>query len=174
MHQHSNNRTTPDQQKDLCVTTGTFVPSDYNKIITTPSGRPDSTAINLLSEIVYLHKPSKFGYDKKFSGDLLNLRYSDLESKFNKSHESIRRAFVKLESLGLIKRSYQKVSSKNTTCSNALFIEFNQKRYQELISKVTLLNTERAIEEKNFCSLHKNEDSSPQKCGDVYREKRES
>jgi hypothetical protein len=169
-----NKNTTSIQKAIDCSTLGSFVPSYFHRIITTPSGRPDSTAINLLSEIVYLHKPSKFGYDKKFSGDLLNLRYSDLESKFNKSHESIRRAFVKLESLGLIKRSYQKISSKNTTCSNALFIEFNQKRYQELVNKVTLLNTKMAIEEKNFCSLHKNEDSSPQKCGDIYREKRES
>lgn len=174
MHQHSNNKTTPDQQKDLAATSGTFVPSDYNKIITTTSGRPDSTAINLLAEIVYLHKPSKYGGDKKFSGNLLNLKYSDLETKFNKSHESIRRAFVKLELLGLIKRSYQKISFKTTTCSNMLFIEFNKERYNSLLYKEECLASKNIVEAKNFCGHLKNEDSYPQKCGDVYREKKEN
>ena len=173
MTQFSHNESTSDRQKDLCVTTGTFIPSDYNKIITTPSGRPDSTAINLLAEIVYLHQPSKFGGNKKFSGDLLNLRYSDLEKKFNKSHESIRRAFVKLELLGLIKRSYQKISFKTTTCSNMLFIEFNKERYHSLLYKEEYLAPKNIIEAKNFCGHLKNEDSYPQKCGDVYREKEE-
>lgn len=166
------------------ISSGNFIPDHFHRIITTESGKPHYLAIELLALITYLYKPSKFGFDKKFSGDILSLKYSDLENRFNKSHESIRRAFVKLESLGLIKRSYKKIYTKNTICSNVLCVEFFQKEFDYLLQKTMRKKITKSVENtniestirtpKNYANIHKNEDSYPQKRGYVYRKNKES
>ena len=54
------------KSSDVLNEKGHFIPQKFYKIITTPTGRPSHTAINLLSEIYYWYQPSIFGYNKKF------------------------------------------------------------------------------------------------------------
>ena len=63
---------------------GNVTPANWWKYIRLPSGRPDATAIALLSEIVYWYRPTEvrdehtgalLGYRKRFQGDKLQRSY---------------------------------------------------------------------------------------------------
>ena len=134
MEHRSNKTTTRDSEFTLNSIVGNMIPDIWYKVFLTKASRPDYVTINLLAEIVYWHKPSKFGAAKKFSGSHLNLKYSNLSSKLNTSKETIRRSFVKLEEKGVVKRIFQNISNRNTFCSNALFVDFDQKQLEKLCS----------------------------------------
>ena len=131
----------------------------WSKKIKTASGRTDATAVYLLSEIYYLHQPSKFGHEKKFDGDLLRLRYKDLEEKFQKSRETIRKGFCTLEKLGLINRIIghyhgNSIKDRSVYCANVLYIKFNREKFESLFNTPKLTNF--SNQKSNLCLISKN------------------
>lgn len=70
---------------------GNVTPATWWKYIRLPSGRPDATAIALLSEIVYWYRPTEvrdehtgalLGYRKRFQGDKLQRSYQAFAEQF--------------------------------------------------------------------------------------------
>ncbi|MEN2732324.1 hypothetical protein WBU85_05535 [Escherichia coli] len=70
---------------------GNVTPANWWKYIRLPSGRPDATAIALLSEIVYWYRPTEvrdehtgalLGYRKRFQGDKLQRSYQAFAEQF--------------------------------------------------------------------------------------------
>lgn len=83
------------------------------KIILTPSQRPDYLAIEL-----YLDIKDNLGKNKQL---IFKTNYSYFTKKYKCSNENIRRKFVLLENLGLIKRSFtDEISPSGYTANNVL------------------------------------------------------
>ena len=122
--------------------TGNIIPHSWFKAIRMKDGRPDQTAINILSEILYWHRPrEECGDDeaggvtlrKKFKADLLQINYSQLENKFGFTSDMSRRAIENLESLGLIKRRFRTITTDGgMKLSNVMYIELFTDRLLEI------------------------------------------
>ncbi len=122
--------------------TGNIIPHRWFKAIRMKDGKPDQTAINILSEILYWHRPrEECGDDeaggvtlrKKFKADLLQLSYSQFESKFGFKIDMSRRAIENLESLGLIKRHFRTITTDGgMKLSNVMYIELFTDRLLEI------------------------------------------
>lgn len=168
-------------QEDIVFSgfTGNIVPHHWYHTICNKSGKPDHIAISLLAEIVYWYRPRKnstsnsdnFSQNRKFHGYAWQTSYANLERKFHYSRESIRRAFVKLEELGIIQRDLQSVQVRGQTYNNVLFIKLIDTSF--LTASKTEINSKIIeIEDKKICtSNHKFDTPSPQICGDIYKEK---
>ncbi|MBR0340866.1 MAG: hypothetical protein IJH64_01175 [Oscillospiraceae bacterium] len=118
--------------------TGNIIPHSWYKAIRMEDGKPDFTAITILGEILYWHRPrEECGDDesegvtlrKKFKADLLQLSYSQLESKFGLSKDMSRRAIENLEELGLVKRNFRTITTDGgMKLGNVMYLElFTQK-----------------------------------------------
>ena len=103
---------------------GNIIPNSWYSTIQTEAGKPDLTAITVLSEIMYWHRPREeceesdaggIKLSKRFNADMLQLSYNQLEKKFGLTKDQSRRAIERLEALGLIKRHFRKVETGNTT-----------------------------------------------------------
>lgn len=111
---------------------GHLVPHRWYSFFTNLRGSPDQATISVLSEIVYWYRPKKIqdtkagkvAYINKFKDDAWQTSYSHLSQKFHLSHERIRKALVKLENLGIIKRELRSVVVRGQVYSNRLFIHF--------------------------------------------------
>ena len=96
--------------------------------ITNRYGSPDFTAIVLLSEAIYWHRPAtgKSGEKvSKFRGTRWQTSYAYLEQKFGYSHARIRRAFVTLEKSNKVRRVFSDATSYGQVYSNRLFVELS-------------------------------------------------
>jgi hypothetical protein len=165
---------------------GNIIPHSWYQTITTKRGIPDLITISLLSEIVYWYRPKPIideetgtkKYVNKFFGNAWQTSYNHFEKKFNFSHETIRRSFVKLEHLGFIKREFKTVSLRGQQYNNVLFIHLNL-QVQTLFShkNADTINTFNTSDVVTSTSLnHKSsntsffkpiqEDPSPQIVGD--------
>lgn len=103
------------------VFTGNVIPNNWYKEITTKSGNPDLPAITMLAEIVYWYRPSKNG-SKKFQNDIWQTSYNHFETKFGYNRQKLRRTFVRLEELKLIRREVRTIKHYGQKFSNILFI----------------------------------------------------
>lgn len=122
--------------------TGNIIPHSWFKAIRMKDGKPDQTAINILSEILYWHRPrEECGDDeaggvtlkKKFKADLLQISYSQLEKKFGFTDDMSRRAIENLESLGLIKRRFRTITTDSgMKLNNVMYIELFTDRLLEI------------------------------------------
>lgn len=113
--------------------TGNVTPASWWRHITLPSGRPDQTAITLLSEIVYWYRPSEvrnevtgalMGYRKRFHGDKLQRGYQAFADQFGFSKREATDALKRLRDAGFITLELRTVqTSEGMTLSNVLFVE---------------------------------------------------
>ena len=112
--------------------TGNITPEVWYKTIVNKNGRPNTTAILLLSEFVYWYRAmevrdeatGKTVFKKRFHDkDFLQLSYDKLCDKFNFSQKQVREAIKLLESLGVVKRHLRDVQTEMGLLHNVLFIE---------------------------------------------------
>lgn len=113
--------------------TGNVTPASWWRHILLPSGRPDQTAITLLSEIVYWYRPTEVrnevtgalvGYRKRFHGDKLQRSYQAFADQFGFSKRETTDALKRLRDAGFITLELRTVqTSEGMTLSNVLFVE---------------------------------------------------
>ena len=82
---------------------GNITPSELDKLVTSPKGRPSRTAIALLAEVINWYLPKKDG-SKKFSGNYFTTSQKYLTNKLSASEATIRRNLSFLEKEGWIQR----------------------------------------------------------------------
>ncbi len=118
---------------------GNIIPHSWYGEIVSDSGNTDFNAITILSEIVYWYRPSKDG-TSKFNGSVWQTSYCHFEQKFGFNKQRIRRALVKLEDLGIIKRELKTIYLYGQKYNNVLFIHLldRSKRF----SKITKNNSD--------------------------------
>ena len=131
--------------------TGNIIDCSWYNAITTKSGNIDHTAITVFSEIVYWYRLDSEN-KSKFKSDTWQTSYRHFERKFGYYHEKTRRAIVRLEELGFIKREFRTVSYYGQNYHNSLFIHLSSKALE-------LLNS-------------KNVEGSTQSKGDIYKYKK--
>ncbi len=99
---------------------GNVIPSEWFQHLKLETGKPDTNAILLLSDIVYWYRPTLVRDEnsgqlikrrKKFKADLLQKSYSDYETFFGFSKKQCREAMIRLENFGLIKRVFRSVDT---------------------------------------------------------------
>lgn len=125
---------------------GNIIPQTWYKTITKKDGKPDTTAIILLSEIVYWYRPQEIrdeisgefiGLKKKFHDDnYLQKGYQELADTFGFGYQEVQRAIKRLEDIGVIQRIFQRVASEKGVLPNMLFIDLNVDRLAELTYQV--------------------------------------
>lgn len=112
--------------------TGNVIPANWWRHVTLPSGRPDQTAITLLSDIVYWYRPSEVrnevtgalvGYRKRFHGDKLQRSYQAFADQFGFSKRETTDALKRLRDAGLITLELRTVNTAaGAVMSNVLFV----------------------------------------------------
>lgn len=122
--------------------TGNIIPHSWYSTIQTKAGKPDLTAITILSEILYWHRPreecdesdsGRVTISKRFKADQLQLSYKQLNMKFGLSKNQSRRAMDKLEKLGLIKRHFKTVMTQSgDKLGNVMYVELFADRLIEM------------------------------------------
>lgn len=121
--------------------TGNVIPLNWFKTITTSNGKPNSTAIMLLSDIVYWYRPKILrdeatgefiGIKKRFKADLLQRSYRQFSEQFGYSKRQVTEAIKALETLGVIRREFRTVSTNMQKLSNVLYIELFPDKLMEL------------------------------------------
>lgn len=121
--------------------TGNVIPQMWYKTILRVNGRPYLLAIIILADIVYWYRPKEIrdeatgyviGWEKRFSGDLLQRSYAQLANIFGESKRSVIAALDCLEGLGVVKRRFMKKVIAGTLFNNILYLELNHKKLHEL------------------------------------------
>lgn len=121
--------------------TGNVIPLNWFKTITTANGKPNSTAIMLLSDIVYWYRPKILrdeatgefiGIKKRFKADLLQRSYRQFSEQFGYSKRQVTEAIKALEALGVIRREFRTVSTNMQKLSNVLYIELFPDKLMEV------------------------------------------
>lgn len=112
--------------------TGNIIPESWYQTIVNESGKVNTLAILILSDIVYWYRPTEIrneddlstSYAKKFKDpDYLQRSYQQIMDKFNISKDQAKRAITFLESLGVVKRHLKTVVTPNGPVPNVMFIE---------------------------------------------------
>lgn len=129
--------------------TGNIVPASWFRKITLGSGRPDTVAIIILSELLYWYRPketkSKTGrieWSKKFKKDYLQKNIKELCSKFNFSYDQVKSALKRLEDGGYIVKHLRNETIKGTKYGNVLYIEVVPEMIQLLMAEDELEDKE--------------------------------
>ena len=121
--------------------TGNVIPATWYKTITTPSGKADLVAINILSDVLYWYRPREVrdeytgdvvAFQKRFAADYLQRSYEQLSEHFGISKRQAKDAVVRLEELGAIRRIFRNVESGAGMMGNVMFIAIMPKRIYEL------------------------------------------
>lgn len=103
---------------------GNIVPNWwYTKILTT-GGKSDTMAIVLLSDLWFLYSSTG---EEEHQKD-----YDYFCKKFNLSRYQVREAFIRLEALGLMKRSIGTIIIQGRKIANILFVTLNVKKLLDL------------------------------------------
>ncbi|MFV0570361.1 MAG: replication protein [Citrobacter portucalensis] len=113
--------------------TGNVIPSNWWHHIKLPGGEPDSTAIILLSEIVYWYRPVEvrdeasgrsIGWRKRFHADKLQRTYQSFATQFGFSKRKATDAIKRLRDAGLITTELRTVEAGDgLIIPNVLYIE---------------------------------------------------
>ncbi|WP_340615231.1 conserved phage C-terminal domain-containing protein [Xenorhabdus thailandensis] len=112
--------------------TGNVIPAVWWQFIKFPSGKPDSTAIILLSEIVYWYRPTEIrdeltgelkGFRKRFHSDKLQRSYQSFSDQFGFTKREVTDALKRLRDHGFITLELRKINTANGIVNNVLFIE---------------------------------------------------
>lgn len=105
---------------------GNIIPDSWYHHILRDNGKPNLTAIIVLSEIVQMYTHKKFNYDK------LKVSYQYFSDKFGISKREATNAIVSLESLGIIKREFRTLKVCTVVQRNVLFIDLNVDKLLEI------------------------------------------
>ncbi len=131
--------------KDLDFSRGILIPHTWFSEILGKSGAPDTTAIVLLSEIVYWYRLMPIyennelkGYSKKFVGEKLQKQSKDFAQKFGWSAKSVNEALNRLVDYQLITREFKDVNCNGYVAQERQFIDI----IAENIVKITFRNEE--------------------------------
>ncbi|HBE9089084.1 TPA: replication protein [Serratia fonticola] len=126
--------------------TGNIIPANWWHHITLPSGKPDSTAIVLLSDIVYWYRPVEVrdentgalvGRRKRFHGDKLQRSYQAFADQFGFSKRETTDALKRLRDAGLVSLELRTVQTQTgVMLSNVLFVEPVPYRIGEITTNV--------------------------------------
>lgn len=121
--------------------TGNVIPQNWFQTIVNAKGKPMTNAILILGEIVYWYRPSeerdeldprKSYIRKRFSGDVLQMSYRQLEKKFSLTRNQVKTAVLSLEELGLIRREFRNLIVRGTRVNNVMYIHLDPDRLFEL------------------------------------------
>ncbi|EKN4773916.1 replication protein [Yersinia enterocolitica] len=125
---------------------GNVIPANWWRHVVLPSGKPDSTAIMLLSDIVYWYRPVDVrdensgvlvGQRKRFHGDKLQRSYQAFADQFGFSKRETTDALKRLRGAGLINLELRTVQTQTgVTLSNVLFVEPVAERIAEITTHV--------------------------------------
>ncbi|MDX1916430.1 MAG: DnaA N-terminal domain-containing protein, partial [Rickettsiaceae bacterium] len=127
---------------------GNIVPIEWFSHLKQDSGKPDTVAILLLSDIVYWYRPTTIrnetsgkviSYRKKFKSDLLQRCYKDFESLFGFSEKQIREALIRLESIGVIERVFRHIEVNGKKLPNVMFIRIFPEKVSHITNKHSFL-----------------------------------
>jgi len=112
---------------------GNIIPNSWFQEIKLPGGSPDTTAILILSEIIYWYRGYEvkdedsgetIGHKKKFRADMLQRSYESFSTQFGFKKSTIQAAFKNLRSLGLVRTELRTIIiGSGLRCNNVLFIE---------------------------------------------------
>lgn len=114
--------------------TGNVIPAAWYRTITRDNGKPNLTAIIILSDVVYWYRPVEIrdeltgqlcGFKKKFKADILQRNYQQLADQFGISKREAVNAVVELEKIGVVRRVFRTVRKGGMRNSNVLFLELN-------------------------------------------------
>lgn len=127
---------------------GNVTPSAWWHCIKLPSGRSDSTAITLLSDIVYWYRPAEVrnemtgalvGYRKRFHGDKLQRSYQAFADQFGFSKRETTDALKRLRDAGLINLELRTIQTQTgVILSNVLFVEPIAERIASITAHVEM------------------------------------
>ena len=135
---------------------GDIIPPALYKLVKKDSGNTDFLAIQILSNIIYWHRPTTIydnngeivGYKKKFAGDLLQKSYEDYAELYDVSKRQVKASFDVLEGLGFIKRNFKTVSIRNgIKANNVLFIELCVEKLALIVDTGNKSASEKIMEE---------------------------
>ena len=121
--------------------TGNVIPQNWFQTIVNDKGKPVTNAIMILGEILYWYRPTEERDErdlkvsrirKKFSGDILQMSYQQLEQKFSLTRNQVKAAILMLEKLGVIRRSFRNLVIRGTKVNNIMYIHLDPDRLIEL------------------------------------------
>ena len=113
---------------------GNIVPHNWYHTLLRPCGKSDTTAITILSELVFLHR---------YNGATeFQLNFSYFARKFNFGLSQVKDAVVRLEKLSLLKRDLRTVILQGRRFTNEMFLLLN-------ISNVLKLNPNNKTSDQN-------------------------
>lgn len=148
---------------------GNITPANWWRHIKLPSGRPDQTAITLLSEIVYWYRPSEVrneatgeltGYRKRFRGDKLQRSYQSFADQFGFGKRETTDALKRLRDAGLITLELRSVDAPGldgVKMHNVLFVE----PVAERIADITNPSIDGTPPPSERNTSYKNEENEP-------------
>lgn len=131
--------------------TGNVIPPKWWHHIKMPDGKPDSTAIILLSEIIYWYRPAEIrdeftgelkGWRKRFKSDKLQRSYQSFADQFGFTKRQATDALKRLQSHGVIELELRTISTPSGLCNNVLFIQPVPGRVNEITNTIPLINNE--------------------------------
>ena len=114
----------PKPFKSIDIGVGNIVPNWMYKKILTTGGKSDTMAIALLSDLWFLYRSTG---EEEHQKD-----YDYFCKKFNLSRYQVREAFIRLEALGLMKRSIGTIIIQGRKIANILFVTLNVKKLLEM------------------------------------------
>ena len=110
--------------KSIDIGVGNIVPNWMYKKILTTGGKSDTMAIALLSDLWFLYRSTGQEEHQK--------DYDYFCNKFNLSRYQVREAFIRLEALGLMKRSVGTIIVQGRKIANILFVTLNVRKLLEI------------------------------------------
>ena len=119
--------------------TGNVIPAAWYRTITRDNGKPNLTAIIILSDVVYWYRPVEIrdeltgqlcGFRKKFKADILQRNYQQLADQFGISKREAVNAVVELEKIGVVRRVFRTVRKGGMRNSNVLFLEQDMRSFE--------------------------------------------
>lgn len=120
---------------------GNIKPHAWFKHIRFSNGKPDSVAMDLLSEIVYWYRPETkkkeqtgevVAYRKRFKADKLQRSIGSFSDQFGYTKRQVSEALGRLEALGLIDREYRTINTAVGKLPNVLYIGINAVAIQQI------------------------------------------
>lgn len=137
---HDNHELTPDEMMQFMRSyslKGNVINFCWYKIFKSeptkkyPNGKVERNAIDLLADIFYWYRPKEerdqkgnIIIKKKFSGDIIQRSYEDIEESIGLTRKESLEAFRVLERYGVAKREFRTVRVNGIVCANVLFIRF--------------------------------------------------
>lgn len=121
---------------------GNIIPEAWYGTVVNEKGKPNMNAIVILADVVYWYRPTEVRneedgnvfFKKKFSDDsFLQRSYQQISDKMGMSKRQAMSAVVSLEKLGVIKRHFRTLETRQgTKMSNVMFLELVPERLREL------------------------------------------